>query len=886
MPSPAHNPDGRPKVLLVDANGLVYRAFFALPYFTTRDGRPTNAVYGFTTMLLKVLDEEQPEYVAAAFDKPGPTFRHEASAAYKATRPRMPDDLRPQVVLAKDVVEALGLPVFEVAGYEADDVIGTIARRAEAQGMDVLIVTGDLDALQLVSPRTRVMVTSRGTSEGAVYDEAAVRAKLGVAPAQVPDLKSLKGDTTDNIPGVPGVGDKTAARLLAGGTTVEALLGGLDGVGDARLRDRLAEYREQILQSKQLATISTDVEVPLDWESLRRRPFDVERVRELFTQLEFKSLLDRLGVAAPAPGGQAPGTYRTIAPDAVAAYLAGARYLALAAVADAGHPLLARLRGVGLAVRPGDAVYLEVSSGLPAALAQALGRDDLPKLSQDSKRDRLLLEGAGAAPRGFAFDVSLASYLLDPGKRTHTLADAAWDHLRWRLPQDDGAGGEGLALGPDPAARAAEEADVVLRLGDVMEAELRARGVDRLYRDVELPLAGVLARMERAGVAIDAGALRALSRAFRDRLDALTQEISLLAGTEFNIGSPRQLAFVLFEKLQLPALKRTKTGFSTDAEVLEQLAPHHEVVAKILEHRRLSKLLSTYVDVLPGMVHPQTGRLHATFNQAGSSTGRIITTEPNLQNIPIFEEDGRQVRRAFVAGRPGAVLVSADYSQIELRVLAHITQDPGLLEAFRRGEDIHAATAAEVFGVAPDGVTAEMRRKAKVFNYGIVYGITEHGLAVRLKTSREEARAFMETYFARYPRVAAYMQAAVEQARRDGYVTTLLGRRIPVPDILSRHRQTRERAERVAINAAIQGTAADIIKLAMLGIARDLLPGADGVEMVLQIHDELLFEMPERLVRDVAPRIRRLMGEAYPLTVPLSVDVGAGPNWLDLVDVA
>src|SRR5579884_1623257 len=606
MSSASVHPDHRAKILLVDANGLVYRAFFALPYFTTRDGRPTNAVYGFTTMLLKVLEEERPEYVAVAFDKPGPTFRHEASAAYKATRSRMPDDLRPQVALAKEVVEALEMPVFDVA---------------------------------------------------------AVRAKLGVAPAQVPDLKSLEGDPTENIPGVPGIGGKTAARLLAQGATVEALLDGPDGVRDARLRERLAAYREQVLQSKHLATISTDVDVPIAWEALRRRPFEAARVRELFTRLEFKSLLDRLGVTAAAPAEQVPGTYRTITADALGPYLAGARQLALATVADAGHPLLARLRGVALAVRPGDAVYLDVSDGLPAALAQALGRDDLPKLSEDSKRDRLLLEGAGAAPRGFAFDVSLASYLLDPGKRTHTLADAAWDHLRWRLSGDAPAEGDGLALGPAPGARAAEAADVILRLGDVMEAELRDRGVDRLYRDVELPLAGVLARMERAGVAIDVEALRALSRTFRARLDALTQEIYRLAGAEFNVGSPKQLAFVLFEKLQLPALKRTKTGFSTDAEVLEQLAPYNEVVARILEHRRLSKLLGTYVDVLPEMVHPQTARLHATFNQAGSSTGRIITTEPNLQNIPIFEEDGRQVRRAFVAGRPGTVLVSADYSQ-------------------------------------------------------------------------------------------------------------------------------------------------------------------------------------------------------------------------------
>jgi DNA polymerase-1 len=879
---PSVSAGDRPTILLVDANGLVYRAFYALPYFTTRDGRPTNAVYGFTMMLLKVLEEQAPEYVVVAFDKPGPTFRHEAFTEYKATRRKMPDDLRPQIGLAKQVVGALALPMFEVAGFEADDVIGTLTRLAQARGMDVLIVTGDLDALQLVSPHARVMVTSRGTTETTVYDEAAVASKLGVAPAQVPDLKSLRGDVTDNIPGVPGIGEKTAARLLAGHPTVEALLAGLDGVRDARLRQRLAEHRDRILQSKRLATIATDVDLSVDWEAVRRHPPDPARVRELFTSLEFKSLLDRLGVPEVAQG---PGAYRVLPPEAVGAYLEGAPQVAIVPVADDAHPLWARLRGIAVAVRPGEAVYVDASGGLPATLVQALEREDLPKLSQDTKRDRLLLEGAGVAPRGFAFDVSLASYLLDPAKRSHTLASAAWDYLRWRPRAGQGAQ-DGLALGPGPVEAASEEADVVARLRDLMDPELRAREVDRLYRDIELPLAGVLARMERAGVAIDGGALRSLGAAFRARLEALTAEIYRLAGTQFNIGSPKQLAFVLFEKLQLPALKRTKTGFSTDAEVLEQLAPQNEVVSRILEHRKLSKLLSTYVDVLPAMVRPETGRLHTTFNQVGAATGRIVTTDPNLQNIPIFEEDGREIRRAVVAGRPGTALVSADYSQIELRVLAHITQDPGLLEAFRRGEDIHTATAAEVFGVAVEGVTAEMRRKAKVFNYGIVYGITEHGLAVRLRTGRDEARGFMDTYFARYPRVAEYMQTTVERAQQDGYVTTLLGRRIPVPDILSRQRQTRERAERVAINATIQGTAADIIKLAMLRIARELLPGADGVEMVLQIHDELLFEAPAPLVADLAPRIRWLMGEAYPLTVPLVVDVGAGPNWLDLTDVA
>jgi DNA polymerase-1 len=876
----------RRTLLLVDANGLVYRAFFALPYFTTRDGRPTNAVYGFTNMLLKVLEEQAPEYVAVAFDKPGPTFRHEAFADYKALRRPMPDDLRPQIALARRVVDVLELPSFEVAGFEADDIIGTLAKRAEPDGFDVLIVTGDLDALQLVSPHTKVMMTGRGITETVIYDEAGVEAKLGVAPAQVPDFKSLKGDSTDNIPGVPGVGDKTAARLLAGGTTVEALLDGLNGMSDARLRAKLAEHREQILQSKHIATIATDVELAVDWQTLRRHTPDMERVRALFTDLEFRTLLDRLGVATAAPADQTRGTYRSIAAAELPPLLAGASQLAIAPVAAEGHPFAARLLGIALATRPGEAAYLESDGRLPEPLVQALQRDDLPKLSQDVKRDTLLLEGAGVAPKGFVLDVGLASYALDPAKRGHTLAASAWDFLHWPLHGAEPAADGALPRGAPPAESAGEEADLILRLRDVLERGLRTREVDRLYRELDLPLAGVLAGMERAGVAVDANALRALSVSFRERLEALTREIHRLAGTEFNIGSPKQLAFVLFEKLQLPAQKRTKTGYSTDAEVLEQLAPLSEVVAKILEHRRLSKLLGTYVDALPAALHSATGRLHPTYNQAGSSTGRIVTTEPNLQNIPIFEEDGREVRRAFVAGRPGSVLLSADYSQIELRVLAHITEDPGLLAAFQDGRDIHTATSAEVFGVAPDAVTADMRRQAKMFNYGIAYGITDYGLAVRLKTSREEARAFMDAYFARYPRVADYMREAVERCRREGDVRTLLGRRLPVPDILSRHRPTRERAERVAINAAIQGTAADIIKLAMLKIARELLPRFPGVEMVLQIHDELLFEVPKDLVGEAAPEIRRLMADAYPLRVPLPVDAGIGPNWLDLTEVA
>jgi len=877
-------PSGRPLLVLIDANGLVYRAFFALPYFTTSDGQPTNAVYGFTTMLLKVLEEEAPEYVAVAFDKPGPTFRHEAYAEYKATRQRMPDDLRPQVGLAKEVVEAFQLPIFEVAGFEADDVIGALARQAEAKGMDVLIVTGDLDALQLVSPHTRVMMTARGISETAVYDEAAVRERFGIAPQQIPDLKSLKGDTTDNIPGVPGVGEKTASRLLTQYPSVEALLNATDDLREAKLRDRLKEHRQQILQSKHLATIVTEVDnVRLDPEFLRRRPPDLDQVKELFTSLEFKTLLERLGVEAAAP--QSRGTYRTLAPHALPEVLHGVSRLAVALAADDGHPLTSRLRGIGVSPRAGEGVYVPVESGVPKALAELLQREDVPKLSQDAKRDRLLLEGAGLRPNGFAFDVSIASYLLDPGKRTHTLESAAWQYLGMRLGGADAADGDALALGESPEEAAAEHADVVGRLADVLEARLRERELLGLYREIELPLVDVLARMETVGVAIDVEALRVLSATLRERLDALTQEIYRLAGTEFNIGSPKQLAFVLFEKLQLPPLKRTKTGFSTDAEVLEQLAPQHAVVARILEHRECSKLLNTYVDVLPGLIDPRTGRLHTTFNQTVAGTGRVITTDPNLQNIPIRTGVGQEIRRAVVPGRPGHVLLSADYAQIELRVLAHITGDPGLLEAFQRGEDIHTFTAAEIFSVAAGDVTAEMRRQAKVFNFGIAYGISDFGLASQLGISRGEAQQFMDTYFARYAGVAEYMRTTVERARRQGYVTTLLNRRRYLPDILSRNRQIREAAERIAINAPIQGAAADIIKIAMLRIYRDLLPEARGLEMILQIHDELLFELPRELVPQVAPKIRKIMEEAYPLAAPLRVGVAAGPNWQDLADV-
>ncbi|MDR7532469.1 MAG: DNA polymerase I [Armatimonadota bacterium] len=876
-------------LVLLDTNGLIYRAFYALPYLTTSSGRPTNAVYGLTAMVLKVLEDERPDYIAAAFDRPEPTFRHERYEAYKAHREAMPDDLRPQVATAKQVLEALRIPIVEVPGYEADDVIATLARRAVADGLEVLIVSGDLDTLQLVDGRIRVMVTSRGVTDTVVYDEARVRQRFGFAPARLPDYKSLRGDPSDNIPGVPGVGAKTAAALIQQFDTVEQLLARLAEV-PPKLREPLERAADQVRESKALATLATDVPLAVDWEALRVRAPDWARVEALFSELEFRVFLERLRAraeASVAPGepAVASGAHTAVAPgEATAAASAGdlvrlARAGGRIGVAFArgeGHPLTAPLLAVGVASAAGAAWLGLDGDRLPPEIAAVLEDPTVRKVSADVKGDLLTLEGRGVRPAGFDFDVGIASYLLNPGKRTHTLATAAREFLGLDLDAD--RGGRPDALDGVWAARAAA---ALLRLREVLEPRLEERQLDRLFAEVELPLAAVLAEMERHGVAVDLPYLAALGDELGARLAAVEREIYALVGTEFNIGSPRQLAFVLFEKLQLPPVKRTKTGYSTDAEVLEALASRHEVVAKILEHRELAKLKSTYVDVLPRLADARTGRVHTTFNQTLAATGRVITESPNLQNLPIRTEEGRKIRRAIIAPA-GMVLLSADYSQIDLRVLAHVTGDPGLVDAFARGDDIHAVIAAEVFGVARQAVTPELRRRAKTIVFGVAYGMSEHGLALQLGIDRAQARAFIERYYARFPGVRQYMQQVVEQARRDGFVTTVLNRRRYLPDLRSRNRQVREAAERTAINTPIQGSSADIIKLAMLAIAREVPPAHPGVRMTLQIHDELLFEVPDGAEETVARQVVALMQRAYPLRVPLVAEAKAGPNWAEM----
>jgi len=873
------------KLVLLDTNGLVYRAFFALPYFTTTDGRPTNAVYGFTNMLLKVLTEEAPDYVAAALDKPAPTFRHKAYAAYKAQRERMPDDLRPQLALSKEILETFRIPLFELEGYEAEDLIAALARRAADEGFDVVIVSGDLDLLQIVRPGIRVMITSRGITETTLYDEAAVRQRYGFAPAQLPDYKALKGDTTDNIPGVPGVGEKTAASLVAQFGSVEALL---DRLAEAppKLRDRLREHAEQIRQSKHLATV-VDAPVAWTWEDLKRRSPDRERLTALLLNLEFKTLLERLGTPPPEP--PTAGEYGELhsAADLLAS-LRGRGEVGVVLLRTPGHPLAAALTGIAVAGEAGRAQYLPLLGEVPGELARWLADPAVRKISGDIKADHHLLGQAGITPGGWDFDVAIAAYLLNPGKRTHTLETTAWEYLGWRLEgEGEKAEGKGTAGGLplDAGLSACWAADALIRLRPILEDHLRERELASLYATIEIPLAVVLAQMERAGVRVDVPYLQALDGEFVRQIDGLAAEIHRLAGTEFNIGSPKQLAFVLFEKLQLPVLKKTKTGLSTDQEVLEYLAGEHEIAAKIVEYRELVKLKNTYIDVLPRLANPRTGRVHTTFIQTLAATGRLSSTEPNLQNIPIRTEVGRKIRRAIIPAE-GAVLLGVDYSQIDLRVLAHITEDPGLLDAFARDDDVHAVTAAEVFNVPRDQVTPDLRRRAKTIVFGVAYGMSEYGLATQLGIGRTEARQYIERYYARYPRVREYMGQIVGRARREGYVTTLLNRRRYLSDLFSRNRVVREAAERTAINTPIQGTSADIIKKAMVELARDVLPRLPDVLMILQIHDELLFEVPAAAVSDAARAIQDVMSRTYPLKVPLRTEARAGPNWRDMVPLA
>ena len=843
------------RLFVLDGPGFLYRAYHAIPYLSTSKGVPCHAVFGMSTMLWKLLREETPEFFAVAWDPPGPTFREAQFAAYKETRPGMPDDLSSQIPYVKTLFEALRLPLLEIPGFEADDVLGTVVDRARAMDLDVVLVTADKDMLQLVAPRVRVLSTT-GRGDRVVFDEAAVKEKWGVEPAQIPDLLALMGDSIDNIPGVRGVGEKTAVKLIAQFGTVERLYENLHLV-PGKLRETLAASRKEALLSRELATVSTRVPIAVDLDALKRREPDWERLRTLWSELEFHSLLRQLPAEArpESPPDQTP---RLESPAALAGYLARVPAGAPLAVewVGQGTPPEPPLSALGLFHPDAGPAVLSLDSGLPDLGGRLLVSHDVKSLLE------WWLARGGRRPE--YQDTAVAAYLLNPARTNYRLDEVSAELL-----------GSGPGLAP-PGARA----PWIWQLWGMAPRALKEVGLLGLYEDIERPLVAVLAAMERHGIRVDPARLNEFSRELDVHLERITREIYALAGGEFNIGSPKQLATVLFERLKLPPVKKTKTGYSTDADVLEQLALGHELPAKIIEHRTLAKLKSTYADALPALIHPVTGRIHTSFNQLVTATGRLSSSSPNLQNIPIRSELGRRIRAAFVP-EPGWRFLAADYSQIELRILAHVSGEESLIAAFCAGEDIHRRTASEVFGVGLADVTSQQRDIAKTTNFSVIYGVTAFGLSRGLSITPKEAQEFLTRFFARHPKVKAYLERTVAEGRERGYVTTLLGRRRYLPELKSGNPNLRGFAERMATNAPIQGTAADLIKITMVRMARELERRNLRSRMLLQVHDELLFEVPEAELEALEALATEVMESALTLSVPLKVDIKAGSDWAE-----
>jgi DNA polymerase-1 len=913
------------KLVLIDGHALVYRAYFALPSnMATSRGELTNAVFGFASMLLNVLRDEHPDYLAVTFDL-GRTFRHEEYAEYKANRAAMPDDLSLQFQRIDQLLEAFDIPVYAAEGYEADDVLAALAQQAEDQGVDTLIVTGDTDTFQLVDPHVRVMAPRRSFGDTVIYDEEGIRKRYGLEPRQLIDYKALTGDTSDNVPGVRGVGDKTATKLLRKYGSVEAIYEHLDEVSSARFRNALEAGRDEAFLSKHLVTIVSDVPVTLDLEDCRVGEIDRERVVELFRELEFRALLNRLPEAAE-PGSpaqlslfaepeapaqaEAAADYRIVdsveALEAMMAELSQADAVVVDVESTSTDPMEARLVGIALTAQEGQGYYVPVDQRVQSPIANIplpvaidrlrpiLQNPGIAKYAHNANYDLTVLAEAGLEVEPVTCDTMIAEWLINPSSRNLGLKNLAWNRLGVEMTPIEqliGSGKKQITMDRVPVSEAAPYAcadvDMTLRLANLLQPELREKALWPLYSEVEMPLVPVIVEMQRAGVKLDAAYLAEMGEDLGRRLDELQAEIEGYVGHPININSTQQLSVALFDEMGLnePWMRRGKSGhYSTAADVLEKIRDKHAVVELILEHRQLSKLKGTYVDALPELVNPRTGRVHTSYNQTGSVTGRFSSSNPNLQNIPIRTDLGREIRRAFVA-EEGWLLLAADYSQVELRVLAHISGDPAMLAAFERGEDIHASTAAAIYGVPLDQVTRDQRRVAKMTNFAISYGVTGYGLSERTELTPEEAEVFIQTYFRTYPKIKEYIDRTREQARDEGYVETLLGRRRYFPELATKarvHYNVREAAYRMAINAPIQGTAADILKVAMNRLWRALKAQGLRSRMILQVHDELVLEVPEAELDQVAPLVIETMEGAYELDAPLKVDAKVGHDWLEM----
>lgn len=888
------------KWMLIDGNSIAYRAFFALPPLTNSAGRHTNALYGFTTMLLKMLEEHKPTHVLVAFDAGKVTFRHEGYSEYKGGRQKTPPELSEQFPPLKELIQSFGIAQFELNGYEADDIIGTLTKRADEQGVEAVVVSGDKDMLQLASDRVTIAVTRKGVSEVDLYSPEAIMEKYGLSPLQIIDLKGLMGDTSDNIPGVPGVGEKTALKLLHEHGSVERVIehaGELKG----KLKENIENHKDDAIMSKKLATIFREVPLEKQIEELRYSGYDAASLAEAFRKLEFKSLLERLDLGAA--GGATAEAAKQSAEELnikVIASEADAEVLSqLLGELESGKPNGLYIEGigenphhaelVGISFATENAVYVLPIEVLKKPFASDLtawfSHADKPKYGFDLHKSELALAWSGIRYAGTAFDVQLAAYLLDPTDTSLSVDAINEKYGLTGVESDEAVYGKGAKFKlPDAEAlyrHLALKADAVRKLVPILTDELAKSGMSKLYFELEQPLSRVLAGMELQGITVRSQELEELGRSLESQLSTIMSDIYKLAGVEFNIGSPKQLGDILFEKLGLPARKKTKTGYSTDAEVLEDLAPYHDIIPLILHYRQLAKLQSTYVEGLLKEVRGETGKIHTYYRQTIAATGRLSSQFPNLQNIPIRLEEGRQIRKAFVPSEPGWYILAADYSQIELRVLAHIADDDNLKEAFIHDMDIHTKTAMDVFGVSADQVDSNMRRQAKAVNFGIVYGISDFGLSQNLGISRNDAGQFIKQYKEVFKGVRRFMEDIVVQARRDGYVSTLLERRRFLPEINASNFNLRSFAERTAMNSPIQGTAADIIKLAMVQMDEALRERGLKSRMLLQVHDELVFEVPADELELMKSLVPDIMSGSLKLNVPLKADVSYGVNWYE-----
>lgn len=883
------------KLVLIDGNSIINRAFYAIPPLTSSNGLHTNAVLGFTTMLLRVLEEEKPSHVMVAFDAGKVTFRHEGYAEYKGGRQKTPSELSEQFPLLKELIRAFSISQFELAGYEADDIIGTMAKMAEDQGKTAVIISGDKDMLQLATERVSVLITRKGVSEVERYTPGEIGEKYGLTPDQIIDLKGLMGDASDNIPGVAGVGERTALKLLQEYGSVENVLEHVEDL-KGKLRENIESNMDNARMSKKLATIFREVPLEHTLEDVAWTGYDSTVLAAALRKLEFKTLAERLNLseivdeAAEAAIAETASHYEVVRIDVEGwEGLNGSLAHAEAVLVESSGENPHQGEGIGLTIVAGTRCFVVpfalLSSPDGNLFREWLANADAPKISYNLHRVELVLARSGIDLKGQAFDVQLAAYLLDPTEADPSLTGLLQRHRLASILSDEAVYGKGakfrIPVGDELAKHLAAKADAIRRLKPFLSEQIEKLGMNHLFYNLELPLSGVLAGMEKQGISVNAVALQELGTEFERRIEEMMKAIHLSAGFEFNIGSPKQLGDVLFDRLDLPVVKKTKTGYSTDAEVLEKLEPYHEVVRLILNYRQLTKLQSTYIEGLLKEIRPESGKIHTFYHQTIAATGRLSSQFPNLQNIPIRMEEGRQIRKAFVPSEPGWSILAADYSQIELRVLAHISSDEGLKEAFLNGMDIHTKTAMDVFGVQAEQVDSNMRRQAKAVNFGIVYGISDYGLSQNLNITRKEAAAFIEQYFAAFPGVRRYMDTIVEQARKDGYVTTLLERRRYLPEIRHSNFNLRSFAERTAMNTPIQGTAADIIKLAMMRMNEALLEHGLNSRMLLQVHDELVFEVPENELELMKKLVPETMSTALKLDVPLLADVSVGTNWYE-----